>query len=124
MKTVSTKEELKRAIENKQFPIKCVGEIGQQLIKRKKRSKAAKITGAALLVGGIAAIPFTGGASAAGAAAGASAMGLTIAGAGAGAIATISAAELAILLGGGIALVGILKGRKVRLKRDGSVEIY
>lgn len=115
MKTVSTKKELKIAIEQKQFPIKCIGEIAQELKKKKKRSKASIVGGVALLVAGTAAIPFTGGASAAGAAAGA--MALT-----AGSL-VISTAELAILVGGGIALAGILKGRKVKLDSDGSVTI-
>lgn len=119
MKTVTTKAQLKAAIEQKQFPIKCVGEIGEQLKKKKKRAKRAKIGGALLMLGGIAAIPFTGGASAAGVAAGAGAMGLTIGG---GAL-VISTTELAILVGGGVAITGILKGRKIKLQADGSVVV-
>ena len=114
MTTVTTKSELKRAIEQKQFPIKCVGEIASQLKRKKKRSKAAKIAGASMIVAGLAAMPFTGGTSAAGVAAGASAMGLTIG---------ISAAELAILVGGGVAVTAVLKGRKVRLGANGSVVV-
>lgn len=44
-------------------------------------------------------------------------MGLTIGG---GAIA-ISTAELAILVGGGVAIIAILKGRKIKLQPDGTV---
>ena len=44
-------------------------------------------------------------------------MGLTI---GAGGVA-ISTAELAILVGGGVAITAILKGRKVQLNPDGTV---
>lgn len=117
MATVSTKAALKRAVENKQFPIRCTGEIAEQLKKKKKRSKRAKITGGALALAGLAAIPFTGGASAVATGAGLTAMGLTIGG---GAVA-ISTAELAILVGGGIAMTAILKGRKVKLQPDGSV---
>lgn len=117
MKTVSTKSELKRAIEQNQFPIKCIGDVAKQLRRKKKNSKAGKMVGAALIVAGIATLPFTGGASATGIAAGASALVL-----GGGTLA-ISTAELAILVGGGIATLGILKGRKVRLCSDGSVVV-
>ena len=72
MTTVYTKEELQKAIKRKEFPISCRGEIAEQLKKRKKRSKAAKLGGAAVVIAGLAALPFTGGASA-----GAAAMGLT-----------------------------------------------
>lgn len=117
MVTVTTKDQLKQAISNKQFPILCKGEIAHQLKRRKKISRAAKIGGAALAIGGIAAIPFTGGASAAATATGLTAMGLTI---GAGGVA-ISTAELAILVGGGVAITGILKGKVVKLNPDGTV---
>ena len=122
MTTVYTKEELLKAIKSKEFPISCRGEIAEQLKKRKKRSKAAKLGGAAVVIAGLAALPFTGGASAAGVAAGAAAMGLT-ATAAATATVGISVAELAILVGGGVAIFAILKGRKVRLEKDGSVTV-
>lgn len=115
MTTVYTKEELQKAIKRKEFPISCRGEIAEQLKKRKKRSKSAKLGGAAVVIAGLAALPFTGGASA-----GAAAMGLT---ATAAATVGISAAELAILVGGGVAIFAILKGRKVRLEKDGSVTV-
>ncbi len=119
MTTVYTKEELQKAIKRKEFPISCRGEIAEQLKKRKKRSKAAKLGGAAVVIAGLAALPFTGGASA-----GAAAMGLTAtAAATAAATVGISAAELAILVGGGVAIFAILKGRKVRLEKDGSVTV-
>ncbi len=120
MTTVYTNEELQKAIKRKEFPISCRGEIAEQLKKRKKRSKAAKLGGAAVVIAGLAALPFTGGSSAAGVAAGAAAMGLT---ATAAATVGISAAELAILVGGGVAIFAILKGRKVRLEKDGSVTV-
>ncbi|MBD5421778.1 MAG: hypothetical protein HDR49_01955 [Bacteroides sp.] len=122
MTIVTTKTELKNAIERKAFPISCRGEIAKQLKKRKKRSKRTKIAGAALLIGGIAAIPFTGGASSAGVAAGATALGLSATGVVAGTVA-ISAAELAVILGGTAAIIGILKNRKVKLGPDGDVTI-
>lgn len=116
MVIVKTKNELKRAIERKQFPIKCVGELATQLTKKKKRAKKAKIVGALLALGGVA-IPFSGGASAAATATGLTAMGLTV-----GSVA-ISTAELAILVGGGVAITAILKGRKTKLQPDGSVTV-
>lgn len=96
--------------------ILCKGEIARQLAKKKKRKRAARIgVGGALIIGGIVAIPLTGGASLLGTL-GAAAVGLTV-----GTI-TISAAELAILLGGVVALTGIVSGGKVTFKNDGSVE--
>ena len=35
----------------------------------------------------------------------------------------ISAAELAILVGGSVAVIAILKGRKIRLEKDGTVTV-
>lgn len=64
--------------------------------------------------GSVAAIPFTGGASAAGVAIGA---GLTIG------TVTISTTELAIICGTVIALKGIDKGCKVKFSPDGGVEV-
>lgn len=114
MVTVSTKAELKAAIEQKQFPIKCVGEIAEQLKKKKKRATKTKIAGGAIALAGLAAIPFTGGASAVATGAGLTAMGLTVGG-----TLVISTAELAILVGGGVAIVAILKGRKITAQADG-----
>lgn len=116
MTTVYTKAQLKSAIEQKQFPIKCKGEIAERLKKRKKLAKSAKIGGAALVFGGLLAMPFTGGTSVAAIGTG---LGLTI---GSGWL-VISTAELAILVGGGVAITGILKGRKVKLMPDGAVTI-
>lgn len=104
MKTVSTKSELENAIRQGEKHFLLKGDLAKQIIKKKQRSKAAKIAGGVLAVGGIiAAIP-TGGASL-----GATAMGLTV-----GTI-TISAAELAAIFGGSTLLVSALKGRKIKL---------
>lgn len=119
MVTVSTKAQLKAAIEQKQFPIKCVGEIAEQMRKKKKRATKTKIAGAAIALAGVAAIPFTGGASAVATGAGLTAMGLTVGGG----TLIISTAELAILVGGGIAITAILKGRKIKYQADGSVMV-
>lgn len=116
MRTVYTQNELEEAIKAHEEKILCKGEIARQLAKKKKRKRAARIgVGGALIIGGIVAIPLTGGASLLGTL-GAAAVGLTV-----GTI-TISAAELAILLGGVVALTGIVSGGKVTFKNDGSVE--
>lgn len=112
--TVRTKEQLKTAIERKEFPIRCVGKAAEMLIKKKKNAKRAKIAGGLIALAGVAAIPFTAGVSSTAVGAG-----LAI---GAGVV-VISTAELAILVGGGVAVLGILKGRKVKLNKDGSVLI-
>ena len=112
--TVRTKEQLKAAINRKEFPIRGVGEAAQMLIKKKKKAKRAKIAGGLIALAGIAALPFTAGMSSTAVAAG-----LTIGGGGI----VISTAELAILVGGGVATLGVLKGRKVQLHADGSVLI-
>ena len=117
MRTVYTQNELEEAIKAYEEKILCKGEIARQFAKKKKRKRAARIGvgGALIAIGGIAAIPLTGGASLLGTL-GATAVGLTV-----GSI-TISAAELAILLGGIVALTGIVSGGKVTFKNDGSVE--
>lgn len=92
------------------------GEIAEKIIRKKKRKKGAVIGGIALVVGGLAALPFTGGVSAAGILGG---LGLTV-----GAV-TISAAELAILEGGSVTVYGIYKGYNVEFKSgpDGPVVV-
>lgn len=112
MRTVYTQNELEEAIKAHEEKILCKGEIARQFAKKKKRKRAARIGGVLVAIGGIVAIPLTGGASLLGTL-GATAMGLTF---------TISAAELAILIGGGVALTGIVSGGKVTFKNDGSVE--
>ena len=115
MRTVYTQNELEEAIKAHEEKILCKGEIARQFAKKKKRKRAARIGGVLVAIGGIVAIPLTGGASLLGTL-GAAAVGLTV-----GTI-TISAAELAILLGGVVALTGIVSGGKVTFKNDGSVE--
>lgn len=114
MRTVCTQNELEEAIKAHEEKILCKGEIARQFAKKKKRKRAARIGGTLIAIGGIAAIPLTSGASLL--AMGAVASGLTI-----GSI-TIGAAELAIIVGGVIALTGIVLGGKVTFKNDGTVE--
>lgn len=111
MKTIRTKEELEIAIKNGERKFLCQGVLGetlkQVLEREQKKKKTATVLGSLAVIGGIAAIPFTGGVSAIGAAA---AIGLTI-----GAL-TISLGELALILGAALAAYGISKNRKVKLK--------
>lgn len=115
MITVSTKEGFQRALDNKEPQILVTGELAKSMRKRAKVKKASKVGAAALIIGGIIAIPFTGGASA-----GATALGLTATALTVGTV-TISTAELAILCGTVIAVTGILKGAKVEFRPDGTV---
>lgn len=112
MVTVYTKDELQKALESKATKIIIRGELAKR-IKRKRRNR--KIVAGIIAAASIAAIPFTGGASAVGA----STMGLM-----AGTVA-ISTTELVILVGGGIVMTALLIGyRKIKFNADGSVEIY
>ncbi|MCR4559899.1 MAG: hypothetical protein K5685_07455 [Bacteroidales bacterium] len=115
MRTVYSKTELERALTSGEKHIIAKGEIAKELRKKNNLKKAAKIGGILLAIGGIAAAPFTGGAS----------LIPSIAAAGATATITITTAELAILCGTSVALAAILTGRKVKLKfkDDGSVEL-
>ena len=118
MITVTTKQEFEQALQNREPLILCKGDAAKPFLKQRKRKRGAIIGGVIAAVAGIAAIPLTGGASAIGS------MGV-IAGLTVGTI-TISAAELAIICGTTIALVGIIKGGRVRFVtsvQDGSVSV-
>lgn len=106
---ITTKEKLAKAIKSGQSRIIVGGELANEIIRKDKRKRNMKIGGTALLIGSLAAIPFTGGVSAAGAAA---AMGLT-----AGSF-TISTAELFLLCGTSVALVGLSKGYNVKFDHN------
>lgn len=101
MITVRTKEELEQALKNNQGSsirvegpyAKTVANQFRNQFRKKKVGTAAMIGGGLAVLGGVVAAPFTGGASLAGSAAGAAALGLTIG------TVTISAAELAMILG-------------------------
>lgn len=107
MRTVRTEEELKAAFAAKESRIIVKGPMAEKMVKKAKTKKAAKIGGIALVVASLAAIPFTGGASAAGVAAG-----LTIGGS----ALVLTASELAILCGFALAMYGLSKGSKVKFK--------
>lgn len=97
MVTVRNKEELEVALKNKANSIRIEGPYAKAFARtirsRRKKTKVAIGLGTLALIGGIAAAPFTGGTSLAGSVMGATAMGLTIG------TATISAGELAMILG-------------------------
>lgn len=103
MITVRTKEELEQALKNNQdLPIRVEGAYAKTFANqirsessKKKVGKAAMLVGGLAVLGGVIAAPFTGGASLAGSAAGAAALGLTIG------TVTITAGELAMILGFG-----------------------
>ena len=113
---VHSQAELKAAMDRKEKQITIVGpyaqEVAEKIQRKKKIKKGGMIAGGALAVGGILAAPFTGGTSLAGTVAGASMMGLTI-----GAI-TLTTAQLAIILGSGIAAYGIYKGAIIVFEQD------
>jgi len=118
MATVSTKEELKKALEAKERRIVVIGELAASMRKKHTVKKASKIGGIALIAGGIIAAPFTGGTSLAG-----TVTGLGLVAAGAALTITMSAAELAILCGCLLGAYGIHKKCKVIFKPDGTVVI-
>ena len=118
MTTVSTKQELISAIERRETQIIATGEIAASIRKKVKVKKSAKIGGLALAIGGLLAIPFTGGASA-----GLTAAGLTCFTG----VATLTGTEILILCGiiGGtaVAITGVLRNAKVEFKPDGTVVV-
>lgn len=112
MRTVYTEKEFEQALRDRERKILAKGDVAEKFRSKKKKKKAAAI-GAAAAVAGVALAPLTGGLSAgAGVAIGA---GLTIG------TVTIGAAELAIIFGGTIGIIGVAKGSKVTYYADGSV---
>lgn len=97
MIVVRTKEDLQEAIKNKVDSIRIEDPYAKTFANavrsRRRKAKVAIGFGALAVIGGLAAAPFTGGASLAGTVMGATAMGLTVG------TVTISTAELAMILG-------------------------
>ena len=97
MITVRSKQELEVALKNKTASVRIEGPYAKTFANavrsRRRKAKVAIGFGALAVIGGLAAAPFTGGASLAGTVMGATAMGLTIG------TVTISTAELAMILG-------------------------
>lgn len=122
MKTVETINELKTDLENRDRYIVVQGDAAKAIRAKATRRKTARwivIGGVLLSIAGLAAVKYTGGKSTIATAGGAvvSTVGLT-----AGTL-TISTAELAILIGGGVAMTALLLGRKIYFKSNGSVVI-
>lgn len=123
MITVYNKQELQEALKNRGQKIRVEGsyanELAQKIHRKKKVSKAVMVGGAVVALGGLAAAPFTGGASLAGSAAGIAAMGFT-----AGAV-TLTTAQLALILGVSASLLGyaIHNKYKIVIKRGKDGEI-
>lgn len=91
----------------------CKGDLARQLRRKLRTKRTTAIASASIaVIGGIIAAPFTGGSS------------LALAGAGltVGSL-TITTAELALLLGGGVALMALSKGqlKTISFAPDGSV---
>lgn len=105
MRTVRTEDELKAAFAAKETRIIVKGPMAERMVKKVKTKKAAKIGGIALVLASLAAIPFTGGASAIGVGAGLTMGGLVV-----------TAGELAILCGFALGVYGIYKGSRVKIK--------
>ena len=97
MVIVRSKKELEVALKNKAASVRIEGPYAKTFANavrsRRRKAKVAIGFGALAVIGGLAAAPFTGGASLAGTVMGATAMGLTVG------TVTISTAELAMILG-------------------------
>ncbi|MBR6992381.1 MAG: hypothetical protein IKH97_09210 [Bacteroidales bacterium] len=112
MKTVTSKEELKDALKNKENEIHVVGEYAKTIQKRLANKKKIKWAGVGIIAASLVAIPFVGGAAAI------PVMGLT---AGAEGVA-LTGVELAMVLGAGTFLgaLFIFKGYTIEIG-DGKV---
>lgn len=97
MITVRSKQELEVALKNKTASVRIEGPYAKTFANavrsRRRKAKVAIGFGALAVIGGLAAAPFTGGASLVGTVMGATAMGLTVG------TVTICTAELAMILG-------------------------
>lgn len=118
MTTVSTKQELISAIERREKQIIATGEIAANIRRKVKVKKGAKVGGLVLAIGGLLAIPFTGGTSA-----GLTAAGLTcLTGA-----ATLTGTQILILCGivgvTAMGLSGKLKTCEVEFMPNGPVKL-
>jgi len=116
MITVNNRQDLESALRRKENRIIIVGaladEIREKAKSKQKKKKVAKVASAAAIAGGIIAAPFTAGTSLA-----ATAAGLTVG------TLTITAAELALFIGGAVAIYGLSKGYKVKFHPNGEVEL-
>ena len=122
-RTVRTKSEFKKAIEDRYDRIIAVGAIAEEVIKQvqrkqrvKKVAKGGGIVAGAVALGSIAAAPFTGGASLFGltaAATGAAATGVAIA---------LTTPQLALILAAiiGVSIAAFKMYTKITISKDGT----
>jgi hypothetical protein len=120
--TITTKTELDEALKNKNVnKIRVEGPLAKEMIAKAKKKNiigGSLLAGTLIIAGALIAAPITGGTSLIAGAAGFTATAFT-----AGTV-TITTAELAILIGGSVASLAILKGYgKIKINPDGSVEI-
>ena len=120
--TITTKTELDEALKNKNVnKIRVEGPLAKEMIAKAKKKNiigGSLLAGTLIIAGALIAAPITGGTSLIAGAAGFTATALTVG------TVTISTAELAILVGGSVASLAILKGYgKIKINPDGSVEI-
>ena len=114
LKVVYTTKELEEAIKAGETKLLAKGELAEKIRNQKKRKNRRLIGGLALAAAGLVALPFTWGASTPLLLGG---LGLTIG------TVTISAAELALLVGGSIAIIGLCKDYTITFNSDGSVTL-
>lgn len=116
MITVTTQAALEQALKSKETHIRITGALAETIKSKIQKRRKHKKIGALIAMGGAITLAIaTGGASII---AGAAATGLTVGGL------TITAAELAILIGGTIGITALLKGyKKVKFNPDGSIEL-
>ncbi len=114
VKVVYTTTELEEAIKAGETKLLAKGELAEKIRKRKERKRKSLKGGLALFLVGLVALPFTWGASTPLLIGG---LGLTIG------TVTISAAELAILVGGSIAIIGLCRDYTITFNSDGSVTL-
>lgn len=114
MVTVTTKEALKKAINDQEDKILIQGELARKIIKQKKIKKWTLISSISLAGTGLVLAPFTGGSSL-----GLTVHGLTVATASGTAI-SASVAEVAIIMGFlGITIsIALLKGYTIKINKD------
>ena len=120
MVTVTTKEELEKALKNKEAKIVIQGELANEFVKKLEKKKTAKkgvmIGGICTTALGLALLPFSFGASS-----GIVASGLTVTIGGATVV--LTTAEVAIVMGtlGVVVSLAILRDYTVEVKSDGTV---
>lgn len=112
MKHVYNETQLRQALNQGEQRIILHGDMADTVARKYQAKRRTRTGGLLLAAGGLLALPFTGGLSAS-----AVATGLTVS------AVSISAAELAILVGGTVALASISRGYNVKMNSDGSVEL-